>query len=131
MHATPPETMMEDTPNSSAEEMTPTEKLFNYRELKTGDKIACGLGRDRQPLVRRGMRLVFEQLAAKGDFIRKIVMLHPAQDGGFEAAETEIELISFHPGESEFDGARVTVRRYLIENRPSGIAEAKKLSHFS
>ena len=68
--------------------------------------------------------------AARVDFGGKIVGFHPAQHGGFESAEAEVERVAFHAREREFDGARIAVGRELIDDGAAGIAEAEQLRDF-
>ena len=51
---------------------------------------------------------------------------HPAEDGGLEAAEAEIEGIALHFGEGKANRARIAERSQFVDDRAAGIAEAEE-----
>ena len=65
---------------------------------------------------------------AGGDFVVHMARLHPAQDGGFVAAEAEIQRIALHFGEGEVDGAGVAVGREAVDDGTAGVAEAEEFA---
>ena len=76
------------------------------------------------------MRLLAAEGAAGFDFCFHVMRLHPAEDGGLEAAEAEIESIALHFGEGKANGARIAKRSQFVDDRAAGIAEAEEFRHF-
>ena len=52
----------------------------------------------------------------------------PAEDGGFDAAEAEVEGIAFHFREGEFHGVRVALGGEQVDDGSAGIAEAEEFA---
>ncbi len=102
------------------------QQFLNDRELKAREKI--------ERCLRRGGAQFFErrthELAARIDFSLHVALPGPAQNGGFVAAEAEIEIVSFHLRDGEFDGVRIAEGSQVIDDRTAGITKAEKLGDF-
>src|SRR5581483_2947937 len=92
------------------------EQFLDHGVLKRGEQVERRLGREsEQFLDGRAWGT-----AASVDFAREIVLFHPAQDGGFQSAEAEVERVAFHVREREFHGARIAVRGKLVNDGTAG-----------
>src|SRR5579884_218952 len=60
-----------------------------------------------------------------GDLAGHVVLLHPAQDGRFQAAEAEVERVALHFRQREAHGLRIAAQGELVDDRASGIAVAQ------
>ena len=91
---------------SSAQTAARRQQFVDHGVLERSQQVERALRRGGQPLLDGGLGELALQGAAGGDFVRHIVGFDPAQDGGLESAEAEIEGVAFHFGEGEADGAR-------------------------
>src|SRR5262245_17720646 len=64
-----------------------------------------------------------------GDFVLHVARLHPPQNGGFVAAEAEIQGVALHFGEREMNGAGIAVGREAVDDGTTGIAQAEELAN--
>ena len=107
-----------------------TQELLDHGELKRRQQIESRGRGYLQPLLGRWRGFSATQRAAAGDFRVHVVRFHPAQHGGLDSAEAEIERVAFHLRQRESDRARIAERRQAIDYRTSGIAEAEKFGDF-
>ena len=96
MQATPPETIKLRAPISSADFDAAAQQFFDHGVLERREQIERRARSYGEPLIEAGLEIFREQSFARGDFAVHIARFHPAQHGGFDAAETEIERVAFH-----------------------------------